>query len=218
MSQGLCLLGSTGSVGQNCLRVLDAMPGLMHVVALSAGKNLETLAAQVAKYNPQVVVVGEPDYQDTLRTRLQALGHKHPLKITCGVEGQVEAVTHHGVDFVVSAAHGVTGLVATYEAVRAGKRLGLANKETLVAAGELVMKAAEQQGTEVLPIDSEHCAVHQCLRSGRRSEIKRILLTGSGGPFLETPQKSFDSITPDQALNHPVWRMGDGSPSTLPRS
>ena len=208
MTQGLCLLGSTGSIGQNCLRVLDSMPGVMHVVALSAGKNLETLAAQVVKYHPALAVVSQPEYKAALRERLQSLGYHRRIKVTCGVEGQVEASTDHRVDFVVSAAHGVTGLVATYEAVRAGKRLGLANKETLVAAGELVMRAADQQGGEVLPIDSEHCAVHQCLRAGQPGEVKRLLLTGSGGPFLKTPRKSFDSITPEQALNHPVWRMG----------
>jgi 1-deoxy-D-xylulose-5-phosphate reductoisomerase len=208
MTEGLCLLGSTGSIGQNCLRVLDGLPGLMHVVALSAGKNLETLATQVVKYHPAIVVVGQPEYRVNLRERLRSLGYNRRITVTSGVEGQVEAATHPKVDFVVSAAHGITGLVATYQAVRAGKRLGLANKETLVVAGELVMRAAAKEGTEVIPIDSEHCAVHQCLRSGQRSEVKRILLTGSGGPFLETPQKSFDSITPEQALNHPVWRMG----------
>jgi 1-deoxy-D-xylulose-5-phosphate reductoisomerase len=208
MTEGLCLLGSTGSIGQNCLRVLDGLPDLMHVVALSAGKNLETLATQVEKYHPAIVVVSQPEYRVELRERLRSLGYNRRIKVACGVEGQVEAATHPNVDFVVSAAHGITGLVATYQAVRAGKRLGLANKETLVVAGELVMRAAAKQGTEVLPIDSEHCAVHQCLRSGQRSEVKRILLTGSGGPFLETPQGSFDSITPEQALNHPVWRMG----------
>jgi 1-deoxy-D-xylulose-5-phosphate reductoisomerase len=112
------------------------------------------------------------------------------------------------VGFVVSASHGTTGLVATYQAVCAGKRVGLANKETLVAAGELVMRKAAELCIPVLPIDSEHCAVHQCLRSGQPSEVKRIILTASGGPFLKTPRRLFDSITPEQALKHPVWRMG----------
>ncbi len=111
-------------------------------------------------------------------------------------------------DFVVSAGHGTTGLVATFEAVRAGKRVGLANKETLVAAGQLVMDEASKRGVDVLPIDSEHCAVHQCLRSGQTREVKRIILTASGGPFLKTPRRQFDAITPEQALKHPVWRMG----------
>jgi 1-deoxy-D-xylulose-5-phosphate reductoisomerase len=208
MTQGLCILGSTGSIGQNCLRVVDSLPGRFRVLALSAGKNLETLAAQVMKYHPVIAVVSQRGLGEALRARLRSRGYARRLRIVSGVEGQVEASTHSKVDLVVSASHGTTGLVATYEAIRAGKRVGLANKETLVAAGELVMRAAAEQGSEVLPIDSEHCAVHQCLRSGQRGEIKRLVLTGSGGPFLKTPRKHFDSITPEQALKHPVWRMG----------
>ena len=123
-----------------------------------------------------------------MRERLKQLGYTRRVKITFGVEGQVEAATHDAVDFVVSASHGTTGLVATYQAVCAGKHVGLANKETLVAAGELVMRAAAERGIEVLPIDSEHCAVHQCLRAGQPKEVKRIILTASGGPFLKTPR------------------------------
>src|SRR5208337_3705148 len=208
MTQGLCILGSTGSIGQNCLRVVENLPERFRVVALSAGKNLDVLAAQVMKHHPRIVVVSQPEYKEQLRDRLKQGGYKRRLKIVCGVEGQVEAATHDSVDFVVSASHGTTGLVATYEAVRAGKHVGLANKETLVAAGELVMRAAAKQRIEVLPIDSEHCAVHQCLRAGRRQEIKRIILTASGGPFLKTPRRLFDSISPEQALKHPIWRMG----------
>jgi 1-deoxy-D-xylulose-5-phosphate reductoisomerase len=208
MTQGLCILGSTGSIGQNCLRVVDRLPGRFRVFALSVGKNLETLAAQVMKYRPSIAVVSQRDLEDALRVRLRSRGYSGQLRIVSGIDGQIEASTHSKVDFVVSASHGTTGLAATYEAVRAGKRLGLANKETLVAAGELVMRAAAEQGSEVLPIDSEHCAVHQCLRSGQRREIKRLILTGSGGPFLKTPRRLFDAITPAQALKHPVWRMG----------
>lgn len=208
MTQGLCILGSTGSIGQNCLRVVDGLPGRFRVMALSAGKNLETLAAQVMKYHPAIAVVSQSPLEESLRARLRSLRYTKRLRIVSGVEGQVEASTHPKVDFVVSASHGTTGLVATYGAIRAGKRVGLANKETLVVAGELVMRAAAEQGSEVLPIDSEHSAVHQCLRSGQRGEIKRLILTGSGGPFLKTPRKLFDSITPEQALKHPVWRMG----------
>jgi len=208
MTQGLCILGSTGSIGQNCLRVVEGLPGRFRVEALSAGKNLEALAAQVVKHHPRIVVVSQREYKESLRERLKRLGYTRRVKITCGVEGQVEASTHDAVDFVVSAGHGTTGLVATYEAVRAGKHVGLANKETLVAAGELVMRAAAQRRIEVLPIDSEHCAVHQCLRAGQRKEVKRIILTASGGPFLKTPRRLFDSISPEQALKHPIWRMG----------
>ena len=207
MTQGLCILGSTGSIGQNCLRVVESLPDRFHVVALSAGKNLNVLAEQIAKHHPRIVVVSQPEYKEQLRDRLKRREHKR-LKIVWGVEGQVEASTHAAVDFVVSASHGTTGLVATYQAVRASKHVGLANKETLVAAGELVMRAAAQRRIEVLPIDSEHCAVHQCLRAGQRKEVKRVILTASGGPFLKTPLRLFDSISPEQALKHPIWRMG----------
>jgi 1-deoxy-D-xylulose-5-phosphate reductoisomerase len=207
-TQGLCILGSTGSIGQNCLRVVDSLPDRFHVVALSAGKNMEVLAAQVVKHHPRIVVVSQPEYREQIRDRLKRAGYKRRLKIAVGVDGQVEAATHDAVDFVVSAAHGTTGLVATYQAVCAGKHVGLANKETLVAAGELVMRAAAKTGVEVLPIDSEHCAVHQCLRAGQSREVKRIILTASGGPFLKTPRRLFDSLSPEQALKHPIWRMG----------
>jgi 1-deoxy-D-xylulose-5-phosphate reductoisomerase len=208
MMQRLCILGSTGSIGRNCLRVVDSLPGRFRVAALSAGRNLEALAAQVLKHHPQIVVVSQRETKEALRERLKKHGYTRRVKITFGVEGQVEASTHESVDYVVSASHGTTGLVATYQAVCAGKRVGLANKETLVAAGELVMRAAARRRIEVLPIDSEHCAVHQCLRAGQAKEVKRIILTASGGPFLRTPRRLFDAITPEQALKHPVWRMG----------
>jgi len=208
MTQGLCILGSTGSIGQNSLRVVDGLAERFRVVALSAGKNLDVLAAQVAKYQPQVAVVSQDADRQQLRARLSALGYTAPLKVLSGADGQIEAATHPDVNFVVSASHGTTGLAATYRAVCAGKRVGLANKETLVAAGELVTRAAAEQGTEVLPIDSEHCAVHQCLRTGTHEEVRRIVLTGSGGPFRQTPAERFDSLTPEQALQHPVWKMG----------
>ena len=208
MTQGLCILGSTGSIGQNCLRVVESLRERFRVEALSAGQNLEVLAAQVVKHHPKTVVVSHGELREPLRERLKRLGYSRRVKITFGVEGQVEASTHDSVDFVVSASHGTTGLVATYEAVRAGKHVGLANKETLVAAGELVMRAAAKRRTEVLPIDSEHCAVHQCLRAGRPREVKRIILTASGGPFLKTPLRLFNSLSPEQALKHPIWRMG----------
>jgi 1-deoxy-D-xylulose-5-phosphate reductoisomerase len=208
MTQGLCILGSTGSIGQNCLRVVENLPDRFHVVSLSAGKNLNEMAAQVVRHHPKIVVVSQRELREPLRNRLRQLGFTGPLKITFGVEGQVEAATHDTVDFVVSASHGTTGLVATYQAVCAGKRVGLANKETLVVAGQLVMRAAAARGVDVLPIDSEHCAIHQCLRTGQTKELKRIILTASGGPFLNTPLRGFDSISPEQALRHPIWKMG----------
>jgi 1-deoxy-D-xylulose-5-phosphate reductoisomerase len=208
MTTGLCILGSTGSIGRNCLRVVQSLPGRFQIVGLSAGKNLELLAGQVTQFSPRVVVVGQADCIEPLRQRLEGLGYREPLKVVAGVPGQIEAATHPEVGLVVAASHGTTGLVATWEAIRAGKRIGLANKEVLVVAGELVVREARGRGADLLPIDSEHCAVHQCLRSGTAREVRRLILTASGGPFLKTARKDFDSLTPEQALKHPVWKMG----------
>ena len=173
VTQGLCILGSTGSIGQNCLRVVDGLPDRFRVVALSAGKNLDALAPQVVKHHPEVVVVGAPEYREQLRDRLKQQGYKPRSQDSGGRRRTGRGCdSPRGVNFVVSAGHGTTGLVATFEAVRAGKRVGLANKETLVAAGELVMGEAARRGIDVLPIDSEHCAVHQCLRSGQTREVR----------------------------------------------
>lgn len=206
--KGLCILGSTGSVGRNALRVVKNHPGRFRVVSLAAGKNLDLLAEQIAEFNPQLVSVGASESLDPLRQRLRSRGYQPPLKIVAETEGQVEAATLPEVDLVVSAAHGVTGLRATYEAVCAGKHIGLANKETLVVAGEIVMRAAREKAVDILPIDSEHSAVHQCLRSGHRSEVRRLILTGSGGPFRKTPAQDLDAVTPERALAHPIWKMG----------
>lgn len=206
--KGLCILGSTGSVGRNTLRVVKCLSNRFRVVSLAAGKNLDLLAEQILEFGPQAVSVGSSDWIEPLRQRLASKGFKKALRILAGTEGQVEAATLPEVGFVVSASHGVTGLKATFEAIRAGKSVGLANKEVLVVAGELVTRAARDRGVDVLPIDSEHCAVHQCLRTGQTKEVRRLILTGSGGPFLNTPRKDFNRITPRQALRHPIWKMG----------
>ena len=208
MTNGLCILGSTGSVGSNTLRVVKSLGDRFHVVSLSAGKNLDVLTQQILDFNPSLVSVGSPECIEPLRQRVLAAGFRRPLKIVAGTDGQEEAVTLPEVNFVVSAAHGVTGLRATYQAIRAGKQIGLANKETLVVAGEMITQAARAQSVEILPIDSEHSAIHQCLRSGATREVRRLILTGSGGPFRMTPKKNFPSITPAQALKHPIWKMG----------
>jgi 1-deoxy-D-xylulose-5-phosphate reductoisomerase len=204
----LCILGSTGSVGSNVLRVVGGLRDRFRVAALTAGKNVDLLAQQIAEFSPELAVVASAEGAAGLRERLAALDYRRPVEILCGTEGQVAAATHPAVDFVVSASHGVTGLVATFEAVRAGKPVGLANKETLVAAGELVMTAARERGVAILPIDSEHSALHQCLRSGAPREVRRVVLTASGGPFLRWRKRDLAQATPEQALKHPVWAMG----------
>jgi len=209
--KSLCILGSTGSVGANVLRVVAALPDRFRIAALCAGKNLHLLARQIAEFTPEIAVIANPDGPngvEALQARLKELGYGRSITILSGVEGQVATVKDAAVDFVVSASHGVTGLVATYEAVRAGKSVGLANKETLVAAGELVTQAARERGVAILPIDSEHSALHQCLRSGVPREIRRVILTASGGPFLGWRKRDLEKVKPDQALKHPVWNMG----------
>jgi 1-deoxy-D-xylulose-5-phosphate reductoisomerase len=205
MVKGLCILGSTGSIGQNTLRVVRSLPERFRVVALAAGRNLDVLAEQVREFRPQIVSVVSRDLMASLRDRL---GPEASVQIVAESDGTVEAATHPDVNLVVSAAHGVTGVRATYEAIRAGKHIGLANKETLVVAGELVTRAAREHGINLLPIDSEHSALHQCLRAGGKSEVERLILTASGGPFRLTPLADLAHVTPEQALQHPVWKMG----------
>lgn len=204
----LCILGSTGSIGTNVLRVVRGLPDHFRVAALSAGRNLDLLAQQIVKFRPATAVVASPDSIEPLRARLRALGYDQNPRVLAGSDGQVEAATGAGVQFVVSAGHGVTGLVATFEAVRAGKTIGLANKETLVAAGELVMREAREHGAAILPIDSEHSALHQCIRAGAPREVRRLALTASGGPFRRWRRRDLESVTPEQALKHPIWSMG----------
>ncbi|MGA9390470.1 MAG: 1-deoxy-D-xylulose-5-phosphate reductoisomerase [Candidatus Sulfotelmatobacter sp.] len=203
----IAILGSTGSIGRSTLSVAESYPQRFQIVALAAGANLEAAFEQARLWRPKIVsIAAEPD-ADVLRARLQQAGLGE-VEVVHGARGTVKVATHADVDFVVSAIVGVAGLDATYEAVKAGKIVGLANKECLVAAGELITAEARKQGKPLLPIDSEHNAVHQCLRGGRMEEVERIWLTASGGPFLNTPRSEFGSITVDQALNHPTWKMG----------
>ena len=203
----LAILGSTGSIGHSTLRIVESYPDRFAVIALAAGNNLETVFEQVLRWRPRLVSVALEEAAGQLRQRLRQAGVTD-VEVVWGEAGTVAAATHPEVDFVVSAIVGVAGLKATYEAVKAGKTLGLANKECLVAAGELITSEARRSGTVLLPIDSEHNAVHQCMRGGRMAEVERVWLTASGGPFLHTPASEFAAITVEQALNHPTWKMG----------
>lgn len=202
----IAILGSTGSIGRSTLSVVESFPDRFGVVSLAAGSNVEAAAEQARRWKPRVISMATAEDAAKLRA---AIGRDVPAcEIVSGSEGTVQVATQPEADFVVSAIVGVAGLEATYEAVRAGKTVGLANKECLVAAGELITAQAKRQGKPLLPIDSEHNAVHQCMRGGRLDEVERVWLTASGGPFLNTPREQFERITPAQALKHPTWRMG----------
>jgi 1-deoxy-D-xylulose-5-phosphate reductoisomerase len=203
----IAILGSTGSIGRSTLNVAETYPERFQIVALAAGSNLEAAFEQAKRWQPRVISMAAEADADTLRARLKKEGLTQ-IEVVYGTAGTVRVATHPEVDFVVSAIVGVAGLEATYEAVKAGKVVGLANKECLVAAGELITAEARKQRKPLLPIDSEHNAVHQCLRGGRMDEVERIWLTASGGPFLNKPASEFSDITVEQALNHPTWKMG----------
>jgi 1-deoxy-D-xylulose-5-phosphate reductoisomerase len=203
----VAILGSTGSIGQSTLSIIESYPDRFQITALAAGNNLDAAFRQVSRWRPGIASMASEADAEILRSRLRQAGISD-VEVVYGPAGLLHVATRADVDFVVSAIVGVAGLEATYEAVKAGKTIGVANKECLVAAGELITAEARKQGKPLLPIDSEHNAVHQCLRGGRMEEVERIWLTASGGPFLKTPRSEFASITVEQALNHPTWKMG----------
>ena len=203
----ISILGSTGSIGRSTLSVVESYPERFQVVALAAGRNIDVAFEQARRWKPRLVSVAAEADAESLRARLKPAG-LDAIEVVHGSAGIVQVAICPDTDFVVSAIVGVAGLEATYEAVRAGKTVGLANKECLVAAGELITAEARRQNKPLLPIDSEHNAIHQCLRSGRMDEVQQIWLTASGGPFLHTPKSQFSTITVEQALNHPTWKMG----------
>jgi 1-deoxy-D-xylulose-5-phosphate reductoisomerase len=238
-TKSLSILGSTGSIGRQTLNVVESLPGQFKVAALAAGNNLDQLVPQILRHKPELVSLANEKLADELARRLREKNH-HPLPaIHHGREGMLAVGTHPDSEIVVSAAVGVVGLEATYEAVKLGRTIALSNKEVLVAAGELVIAAAKQAGRELLPVDSEHNAVHQCLRAGQHNapipdssaagapsatvahggvdrpgsptypEVRRIILTASGGPFRKTPLAQLASVSTDQALAHPNWKMGN---------
>lgn len=203
----IAILGSTGSIGTSTLDICRRYPDRYRVVSLAAGRNLELALQQCLEWRPAVVSVVDEQLAGSLATRLREAGVTG-IEIVHGSAGTVRVATLPEVDFVVSAIVGVAGLEATYAAVCAGKAIGLANKEAMVAAGELITAAARASNVPLLPIDSEHNAIHQCMRGGTPAEVKQIWLTASGGPFRNTPLAEFDRITPAQALKHPTWVMG----------
>jgi len=203
----LAILGSTGSIGQSTLSIVEQFPDRYEVAALAAGRNLDEAFAQAARWRPRIVSLATEELAGQLSTRLKEAGVSG-IEVVFGTAGTVACSTLPEADFVVSAIVGVAGLEATHAAILAGKPIGLANKECMVAAGEILTVAARQHNVPILPIDSEHNAVHQCLRVGEHNEVKAIWLTASGGPFRQLPLDQFDSITPEQALKHPTWVMG----------
>ena len=205
--KNIAILGSTGSIGQSTLSICEQFPTRYTPIAFAAGSNIDIAFAQALKWRPRLISLATEELAQTLSARLKTEGITN-IEVVHGTAGTIAVATHKDVQFVVSAIVGVAGLEATYAAAVAGKDIGLANKEALVAAGELILTAAAMSGSALLPIDSEHNAIHQCLRGGTAQEVAQIWLTASGGPFRNTPLADFASITPAQALQHPTWVMG----------
>lgn len=201
------ILGSTGSIGRNTLKVIEHL-GNIRVSAMAAGRNMDLFARQVAEFKPELVSCDDADCADQLVKELRSLGAEIP-QIELGKEGLVAVATHADAETVVSATVGAVGFVPTLRAIEAGKRIALANKETLVMAGELMTAAAARSGAELLPVDSEHNAIHQCLRGESRAEVRRIILTASGGPFRTRSKEEIAAASREEALNHPNWKMGE---------
>lgn len=206
----VCLLGSTGSIGTSTLDVVARRSGEFRIQSLVAGSNTALLTQQIQQFRPKFAAVSTESALAELVGHLSDSGLPRTQwpDLGFGPSARVQAATDPDADFVLSAIVGVAGLEATYEAVKLRKRIGLANKEVLVASGALVTSAAVAAGTEIIPVDSEHNGAHQCLRAGNRKEVARLILTASGGPFRETPVEKLNEVTPAQALRHPTWKMG----------
>ncbi len=202
--RGVAILGSTGSIGVQALDLLARFPERFAVVALSAGRNADLLARQIAAHRPRLAAIGGAEGRDALRAAARDAG----CEIVTGSEGLHAVATHPAADVVLAAIVGAAGLAPTFSALGAGKVVALANKESLVMAGPLMCRAAAESGGSLVPVDSEHSALHQCLRGETIEEVRRLILTASGGPFRTTPLADLASVTPEQALKHPVWEMG----------
>jgi len=201
----IAILGSTGSIGRSALAVVDAHPGRLQVVGLAAGENATLLAEQIARYRPAAVAMATAEGVDRLRS---STGTGSAAVLGHGTAGMVEVATHPSVDLLICASAGTAGLEAVLAAIEAGKTIALANKEVLVMAGSIVTEAARRRGVAILPVDSEHNAIHQCLHARSSSEVRRIILTASGGPFREYSPEALRHVGPDAALQHPTWQMG----------
>ena len=204
MMNCISILGSTGSIGRQSLDIISRLPGI-RVAALTAGTSVELMAQQCREFLPELAVMATEESAHALKKEISDLA----VRVSWGEAGLIEAATLDGVDCVITAVVGMVGLKPTLAAIRAGKRIGLANKETLVCAGELVMAEAKKHGTEIIPVDSEHSAIFQCLMgSGDRREVKRLILTCSGGPFFALDKEQLKNVTKADALKHPNWKMG----------
>ena len=206
--KNVSILGSTGSIGQSTLSVVDSLHDQFRIVALAAGKSLDELVKQVITYQPRLVSVAQSGDVDLVRERLQAAGVSELPELMSGEEGLVAVAGFDDAEIVISATVGAVGFLPTYEALRLGRRVCLANKETLVMAGELMTRAAREYNAELLPVDSEHNALHQCMRGEKVEEVKRLILTASGGPFRMTPLEEMREASVEKALAHPTWQMG----------
>jgi 1-deoxy-D-xylulose-5-phosphate reductoisomerase len=206
--KNISILGSTGSIGQSTLSVVDYLQEDFRVVALAAGKAIDEFAKQIVRFKPQLVSVADAKDITALQTTLRQSGVNDLPEFVSGEAGLVAVACHEAVDTVVSATVGAVGFLPTYKALQLGRRVCLANKETLVMAGELMTKAAQESGAELLPVDSEHNALHQCMRGEKVSEVKRLILTASGGPFREKSIEEIRQATVEKALAHPTWQMG----------
>ncbi len=201
----LSILGSTGSIGRNALKIVEMFPERFAVKALAAKKDTELLARQIEQFEPEIAVVFDERCAFELKSKLPVTSG---VEVLYGKDGYIAAATHDAVDMVLSAVVGAAGLMPTLAAIEAGKNIALANKETLVMAGDIVIKRAVAKGVRILPVDSEHSAIFQCIAGNRPQDLDRIILTASGGPFLKRPANEFIKIEPAEALNHPTWQMG----------
>lgn len=202
----ITILGSTGSIGQSSLKVIESNPDEYEVIALAAGKNVSLLLEQIERFSPKAVALLNEGLADTLRAGLPG---SSDTRVLFGAEGYEYLATLEEVDTVISAITGAAGLVPTYAAIKSGKDIALANKETMVMAGPIIMAEAEKQDVSILPVDSEHSAIFQSLRGHDREDLRRIILTASGGPFRDLPLEKMKTLSPESALNHPNWDMGN---------